>query len=489
MNRPTARCQPSGTSMEKGATAIMKRCVLLALLLPVALPGHSQPDQEIFARRRAAVMETLQPGSIAVFPGAPQLMRNLDVEHDYRQESNFIYLTGFQEPEAVALLDPSSPRTKYTLFVLPRDQHREAWEGGRSGLEGAMKEFRADTALPSGAFERAIRHSLEKDRTLYYTFGINPEIDAVIRKVAVEGRSSTVTPIVDPSPIVAELRLIKTGDDFAAGLQRAIEISAEAHTEAMRAVRPGMYEYEVQAVFEYTYRRSGSPRNGYACIIGSGPNSCTLHYSANNRLMASGDVILMDCGAEYGYYSADITRTVPVNGRFTREQRTIYSLVLEAEEAAIAAIRPGARHSDIDTAVNAVLARGLTGLGFITSAADRHLFTLHGYSHWIGLDVHDVGGYVRNDSSIVLRPGMVMTVEPGVYVRPQIFESMRRAGYSEEEIARRRALLAPYMHIGVRIEDDILVTDTGHRNLSASVPRSVEAIEALMKERGLGEQD
>lgn len=460
-----------------------------SLWLPCTPSALAQPDQDVFARRRAVFMESLPRGAIAVFPAAPEYRRNLDVEYEYRQESNFYYLTGFEEPEAVAVLNPSSPRKKFTLFVRPRDKQADPWEEGPVGVEGAMKKFRADTALATSGFERSIWGYLGRDRTLYYTFGVNPAIDAVVQKAVTGMRAAFLTPVVDPSPIIAGMRVVKTADDFAGGLQRAIDISAQAHNEAIRAIRPGMYEYEVQAVFEYVYRKSGSPRNGYPCIIGSGPNSSIPHYSANRRRMEDGDVVVMDCAAEYGYYSADITRTVPVNGRFSAEQRTIYSLVLQAQEAGIAAIRPGAPYSDIDTAVSAVLGEGLHRLGFLKSAADREMFTMHGYAHWIGLDVHDVGGYVRDSSSIVLQPGMVLTVEPGVYVRPAVFEKMRRAGYSEEEVAQRQKLLAPYMHIGVRIEDDILVTDTGARNLSASVPRAVEAIEALMKERGLGERE
>ena len=467
----------------------MKRLALLALMCASTLPAFAQPDQEIFARRRAAFMEKLPRGSIAIFPGAPAHMRNLDVEYEYRQESNLYYLTGFEEQEAVVVLNPSAPRKKYTLFVRPRDERGEAYAGGRAGVDGAMQAFRADTALPAGTFERALWGYLGRDRTLYYSFGINPEIDAMVTKAATVMRSASITPIVDPAPILAEMRLIKTDDDFVAGLQRALDISVQAHAEAMRAIRPGMFEYEVQAVFEYTFRRLGSPRNGYPCIIGSGPNSSIPHYDANRRRMDDGDIVVMDCAAEYGYYSADITRSVPVNGRFSKAQRTIYALVLAAQEAGIAAIRPGGRYRDIESAIDTVLADGLLRLGFIRSAADRHIFTLHGYGHWVGLDVHDVGGYMRGDSSIVLRPGMVLTVEPGVYVRPQARDAMKRAGYSEEEITQRQSLLAPYMHIGVRIEDDILVTDTGARNLSASVPRTVEAIEAMMKERGLGERD
>jgi len=467
----------------------MKRLALLALMCASTLPASAQPDQEIFARRRTAFMEKLPRGSIAIFPSAPAHMRNLDVEYEYRQESSLYYLTGFEEQEAVVVLNPSAPRKKYTLFVRPRGEHGEAYAGGRAGVDGAMKAFHADTALPAGNFERALWGYLGRDRTLSYTFGVNPEIDAMITKAATIMRSAGITPIVDPAPILAEMRLIKTDDDFVAGLQRALDISVQAHAEAMRAIRPGMFEYEVQAVFEYTFRRLGSPRNGFPCIIGSGPNSSIPHYDANRRQMEDGDIVVMDCAAEYGYYSADITRTVPASGRFSEAQRTLYALVLAAQEAGIAAIRPGARYRDIESAIDTVLADGLVRLGFIKSGADRHMFTLHGYGHWIGLDVHDVGGYMREDSSIVLRPGMVLTVEPGVYVRPQVFDAMKSTGYGEEEIAQRQSLLAPYMHIGVRIEDDILVTDTGARNLSASVPRTVEAIEAMMKERGIGERD
>jgi Xaa-Pro aminopeptidase len=467
----------------------MRSILALTALLGVALTATAQPDQEIFARRRAAFMARLPADAVAVFPAGPEYMRNLDVEYEYRQESNFYYLTGFEEPEAVAVLLPSAPSAKYTLFVRGRDPQQETYEGGRAGTEGAITVFRADTAMPFGDFRRSIWRYLGDDRTLYYTFGVNTEVDDIVRKATVEARSGRLSPMIDPAPILAEMRLIKTDDDFAAGLRRAIEISCEAHSEAIRAIRPGMFEYEVQAIFEYTYRRSGSPRNGYPCIIGSGPNSGILHYSANRRRMQDGDVVLMDCAAEFGYYSADITRTVPVNGKFSRPQREIYDLVLKAQEAGIAAIRPGARYGDIDTAISAVLAGGLLRLGFIKEARDRHLFTLHGYAHWIGLEVHDVGGYVRDGGSIVLQPGMVLTVEPGIYVRPQVIDAMKRRGYTDADIAKRKDLLAPYMHIGVRLEDDILVTDTGARNLSASVPRAAEAIEALMRERGIGEGD
>ncbi len=242
-----------------------------------------------------------------------------------------------------------------------------------------------------------------------------------------------------------------------------------------------MYEYEVQAVFEYTYRRNGSQRNGYPCIIGSGPNSCTLHYDENTRQMKDGDMVLMDCGAEYGYYSADITRTVPVNGKFTREQKQIYQLVLDAQNAAIHLVRPGTIKSTLDSAMNEVLGNGLVRLNFIKHKNDFTIFTLHGFSHWLGMEVHDVGRTVVDGKSRALVPGMVFTLEPGIYVRPDVFNKMKDLNYTDDEIDQRKATIQRYMDIGVRIEDDVVVTENGCKNLSEAAPRDIDAIEALMR--------
>jgi Xaa-Pro aminopeptidase len=284
------------------------------------------------------------------------------------------------------------------------------------------------------------------------------------------------------------MRLIKDDGDWALGLRRAIDISARAHLEAMRSILPGKYEFEVQAVFEYVYRAMGSPRNGYPCIIGSGPNATILHYSTNTRQMKDGDLVLMDCAAEYGMYSADITRTVPVNGRFSKHQLDIYRIVLDAENAVIDYVMPGVTMAALDSVGNRVLADGLRRLGFVKDVKDHRVFTLYPFCHWVGLDVHDVGGYTRNGASVVLTPGMVFTVEPGIYVRAQAIDMLAQRGYTEEEIATVRSAVEPYLSIGVRIEDDVLVTAQGHQILSATAPRTPAEIESAMKERGVGKE-
>jgi len=231
------------------------------------------------------------------------------------------------------------------------------------------------------------------------------------------------------------------------------------------------------------YRKNGSPRNGYPCIVGSGPNSCILHYDENMRQMKDGEVLLMDCAAEYGYYSADITRTVPVNGKFTNEQKEIYSIVLNAENAAMRMVKPGVIMKTLSQAIDSVLGTGLVQLGFIKDKKDHGAFTLHSYSHWIGLEVHDVGNYTVNGTSRPLEVGMCFTIEPGIYIRPDAIESLKKKGYSEEELEKIRARIAQYQYIGVRIEDDVLVTKQGFINMSEAVPRGIDQIELLMKKR------
>jgi Xaa-Pro aminopeptidase len=343
-----------------------------------------------------------------------------------------------------------------------------------------MSFFRADTALPFSEFSSSVRKYINPSGTLYYTFGMNRDIDETINGICVGRWVGYNCTIVDPAQILAGMRLIKNDGDWKSGFRRAIEISGEGHTEAMKAIRPGMYELEVQAVFESTFRRLGSPRNGYPCIVGSGPNSCILHYSTNTRQMSDGDVVLMDCAAEYGYYSADITRTVPVSGKFSQHQRELYELVLKAQEAGIQHVRPGVTRSFLDSCITDVLAEGLMGLGFIRDRKDAGLYTLHGYMHWLGLDVHDAGPYMENGRSVTLHPGMVFTVEPGIYVRPEVVEALKDKGYSEGELEEVEKKIEPYLNIGIRIEDDVLVTDDGVETLSAFVPRNPDDIEHLM---------
>jgi Xaa-Pro aminopeptidase len=460
--------------------------VFLLLLNATALAQPLQLDMNVFAERRMAFVKHMEPRSAAIFPCKPEYLRNLDVEFEYRQESNFYYLSGFEEPESILLLNPTQPTYKYVLFVRKRDPRHETYEGARAGVEGAIASFKADTALYIDDFEKSVHAWVPHDGTLYYTFGINPKIDDMVKRLFVEARSGAEWPIIDPAPVLAEMRLIKNEGDLGMGLQKAIDISAEAHREAMKSIRPGMYEYEVQAVFEYVYRKNGSPRNSYPCIIGSGPNSGTLHYDKNLRKMYDGEVVLMDCAAEYGYYGADITRTVPVNGKFTKEQREIYQIVLDAQNAAMRLVKPGLVKTDMDRAIDSVLGNGLVKLGFIKEKKDFRIFTPHGYSHWIGLEVHDVGSYTHNGKSRTLEPGMVFTIEPGIYVRADILDRMKTRGYTDEEIASTKKTMERYLNIGVRIEDDVLVTPNGYKNLSASVPREIPEIEALMRERGIG---
>lgn len=460
----------------------MKRILLLLLLS--ALQTFAQPlqlDMDVFAQRRAEFTKQLAPQSVAIFACKPEYIRNGDVEYEYRQESNFYYLTGFEEPESILLLNPSAERYRYVLFVRNRNAGAETWQGGRAGTEGAMNVFRADTGLAFSDFRKFAPSLLPKSGTLNYSFGINPKIDEMIRAMFLEGQQGENWSVKDPAPILAEMRLIKNEGDWEMGLQKAIDISVAAHVEAMKAIKPGMYEFEVQAVFEYVYRKNGSPRNGYPCIIGSGPNSGTLHYDKNSRRMQDRDVVLMDCGAEYGYYSADVTRTVPVNGKFTKEQKEIYQIVLDAQNAAISMVRPGVAKNSLDSAMMDAIGAGLIRLGFIKEKNDAQVFTLHGFSHWLGLEVHDVGKTIVNGKPRPLLPGMVFTLEPGIYVRPDVFEKLKDRKYTDEEIDKLRKRLEKYMYIGIRIEDDIVVTENGHKNLSEAAPRDIEAIESLMK--------
>ena len=398
---------------------------------------------------------------------------------EYRQESNFYYLSGFEEPEALLLINPSHPKYKYIMVVRKRDPRRETYNGPRAGVDGAISFFEADTAFLYDEFEKAIWTARPTEK-IYYSFGINPEIDKKIQSMFIDSRSGVNWQIIDPAPIVNEMRVIKNDGDWKMGLQKAIDISAEAHIEAMKAIKPDIHECEIQAVYEYVYRKNGSPRNGYPCIVGSGPNSTILHYSKNNCQLKYGEVILMDCAAEYGYYSADITRTVPVNGKFSNEQRAIYEIVLAAQNAAMKLVHPGIQKRTLDLSIDSVLGEGMMKLGFIKDKKDFRMFSLHGYSHWIGLDVHDVGSYTENGQSRMLVPGMVFTIEPGIYIRPDVFEKMKDRGYTEEEIKNIRSIVEKYMHIGVRIEDDVVVTKDGCKNLSAAVPREIADIEQLM---------
>jgi Xaa-Pro aminopeptidase len=469
-------------------------------------------DLAPFLERRRRFADSIGD-ALAIIPAARETPRNADTNHEFRQSSDFYFLTGFDEPDAVAVINPGHAKERFVLFVRPRDREMEIWNGRRAGVEGAIGVYGADAAYTIDELESRLREYLFDRPTLFYRLG-TPAFDARILRLLEHARAvrprGYVTPvrIEDPGPILHELRLRRSPAELARH-RRACEISRDGHAEAMRFARPGLHEYEVQAALEFVFRAGGSPRNGYPSIVASGPNACILHYTENRRRMQDGDLLLIDAGCEYGYHTADITRTFPVNGRFTPPQRTIYELVLKAQLAAIAAARPGARYEAVHEAARRVLAEGLVALGVLPLGVEASLamhhyreFYMHGTGHWLGMDVHDVGDYRIGGASRVLESGMVLTVEPGLYFDPERESAtyyLRE--YREEEMWDRRSRLGiaaakkledeekaaaekvthripePYRGIGVRIEDDVLITADGAEVLTAGTPKTVDEIE------------
>jgi Xaa-Pro aminopeptidase len=474
-------------------------------------------DLATFIERRRRFVEAVGDG-LAIVPAASETVRNNDVSHPFRQHSDFYFLTGFDEPDAVALFNPAHAKERFVLFVRPRDREMEIWTGHRAGVEGAVASYGADAAYPIEQLDGKLREYAIDCPTLFYRLG-NAVFDGRVIRLVAElraARSRGFTPpvrIEDPGPIVHELRLHRSPAELARQ-RRACQISRDAHAEAMRYVRPGLHEYQVQAAVEFVFRSQGSPRDAYPSIVASGPNACILHYVENRRRMLDGDLLLIDAGCEYGYHASDITRTFPVNGRFTASQRAVYDVVLRAQLAAVEAARPGVSYEAIHEAARRVIAEGLVDLKLLPrpvadSLAMHHYreFFMHGTGHWLGMDVHDVGDYRVRRQSRPLEAGMVFTVEPGIYVDPaRESVTFHLREYSEEEMWERRLRLgmaaakkleeqekakAPtvthpippeFRGIGVRIEDDILVTAEGIENLTAGTPKTVEEVEATCAE-------
>jgi Xaa-Pro aminopeptidase len=437
-----------------------------------------------YAARRARLAAQMLPGAVAVLPTALEVLRNGDSDYPYRHDSYFHYLTGFGEPESVLVLVAAQGGrpARSVLFCREKNLEREIWDGYRYGPEAARSAFGVDEAWPIAELDTRLPDLLADAPALYYATASSPALDARvagwIKAVRARSRSGVTAPAAfhDLLPLLDEMRLIKDADEQAIML-RAGEISGNAHARAMRAARPGLHEYALEAELLYEFRRNGAQFPAYTPIVASGPNACVLHYSANDRPMRDGDLVLIDAGCELDGYASDITRTFPVNGRFTPAQRRLYELVLAAQEAAFAAIAPGRPYSAFHEAALRVLTQGMLDLGLIAPgkfgsvedaiAAKAHVpFYMHGTGHWLGMDVHDVGAYrdlaQADKPSRPLKPGMVLTVEPGIYVRPA-------EGVPEE-----------YWHIGIRIEDDVVVTGDGYRILTASAPKTVEEIEALV---------
>ena len=431
-------------------------------------------NQKEFVRRRKQLMRMMGHGGIAIMPAAPVKLRNRDVEHDYRQESDFHYLTGFPEPEAVMVLIPGRKQAEYILFCRERDPLRETWDGARAGQDGAIADFGADDAFPIGDIDEILPGLIEQCERVYYTLGIHQEFDQQVVGWVQQLRSQVNRGTHTPQEFVAldhllhDMRLYKSRAEISA-MRKSARIAARAHERAISACRPGMYEYEIHADLIHEFKRHGSVPS-YAPIVGSGPNSCVLHYNKNDRLMQDGEMLLVDAGCEVDCYASDITRTYPVNGRFSKEQREIYEVVLRAQHAAIDKVRPGNHWNDPhDAAVRAITA-GLRDLGLLKGPLTKLIkdgaysrFFMHRTGHWIGLDVHDVGDYKVGDEWRVLEPGMVLTIEPGVYIAS-----------GSKGVAKK------WWNIGVRIEDDVLVTKDGHDVLSAGAIKEVAEIEKLM---------
>ena len=453
----------------------------------MAAPKQSTSTLEEIKRRRDKFMSRIS-GGIAIFPAAPTAFRNSDVEHEYRQDTDFYYLTGFEEPNAVAVLAPDHPEYKFVLFVQPKDRAQEVWTGWRAGEEGARRDYGADAAFTMDKLEAELPKLAEKADRIYYRFGSDPSFDerlvGLMRRFQRQRQREGTGPtsVIDPAELLHEMRLIKSSPDLEL-LRRAVDISCEGHLAAIKALEPGLYEYEIEAAIRYAFRRNGSPRCGYAPIVGSGANATVLHYTTNNCRIEDGDLLLIDAGAEFGYYTGDVTRTLPANGVFSDAQKQLYQLVLDAQLAAIAAIKPGASFQEPHDITVRVLTEGMVRLGILEGEVEKLIeegnkyqnkpdepegykkFYMHRTSHWLGMDVHDAGPYKVADEWRKLAPGMVLTVEPGLYI---------------PEDAERGA--ARYRGIGIRIEDDVLVTESGNEVLSSRAPKSIADIEQMIME-------
>jgi Xaa-Pro aminopeptidase len=428
-----------------------------------------RPQLEEFMRRMA-------PKSVAIIPGAHDTTRSNDTHYRFRQDSDFFYLTGFEEPDALAVIKPESDK-RYTLFVRPRDPEREIWDGRRAGVEGAQSEFGATEAFPTAEFESKLAEILDGTDVLYYRLGVDRELDNVIIKEISRMRAINRKPvhppqtIIDPATIVHEMRVLKTPEEIEI-MQTAADIAAEAHCEAMKAAKPGMQEYQLEALIEQIFRRRGAAGPAYTSIVGAGPNATVLHYINNDGELRDGDLLLVDAGAEYKGYASDITRTFPINGRYTQAQRDIYDLVLKAQMACVEMVRPGTTHDQLKQNSIEVLTEGMVELGLLEGKPEELIkekkyekFYMHGLGHMLGIDVHDVGRYYFGQESRALEPGVVMTVEPGLYIAPDT------TGVPEK-----------YLGIGVRIEDDVLCTENGPRVLTNKVPKQAEEIEQLIRQ-------
>jgi len=430
-----------------------------------------------YQERREQLMAKIGSGT-AIFKSAPVSVMHNDVEYAFRQDSDFFYLTGFNEPEAVAVLAPHHEEHRFILFVQPKEREKEVWTGYRTGVEAAKEKFGADEAYPIAELDEKLPQYLEKADRIYYHLGRDRKFNDTIldhwqRLMRTYSKRGTGPfAIESTNPILHAMRQVKSAGELEM-MRKAVAISVEAHNHAREFAQPGRYEYEVQAEIEHIFRLRGALGPAYPSIVASGANSCVLHYIENDRQMLDNDLLLIDAGCAYGYYNADITRTFPVGNKFTPEQKILYELVLKAQQDAIAQIQPGNPYNQFhDTAVR-VLVEGLMDLGLLAGDIEEIIkeekykpFYMHRTGHWLGLDVHDAGAYKHGENWQILQPGHVVTVEPGLYIGPDT-----------EPVEGQPAIDECWRGIGIRIEDDVLVTAEGHDVLTDAVPKSVEDME------------
>lgn len=414
-------------------------------------------------------------GGVAVIPAARVVGRNSDTDYEFHQNADFYYLTGFDEPDAVLVLAPEHPEARAVLFLRERDRAQEIWNGHRLGVERAASQIGVDAAFPIQELAARLPEYLGGAQTLWYEAGENEAMNRAVQMALAKARASArrkgIAPlaIAEPSSILHPLRLVKSNEEIAI-MRRAAAITARGHMAGMRVTRPGIFEYEVEAAIEYEYRRSGAARESYESIVAGADNATILHYATNREVLVDGTLVLVDSGCELDYYASDVTRTWPVNGRFSPEQRAIYEIVLAAQASAMEHVRPDTPQNAFHRAAVRTITEGLIDVGLLSGALDENIeleryraFYMHGTGHWLGLDVHDAGRYRdANDEPLLLEPGMVTTVEPGIYIH-------RDADCDER-----------FKGIGVRIEDDLLVTKDGHENLTAATPKTIDELEAIV---------
>jgi len=416
----------------------------------------------MYSDRRKRFMEKMD-GGVAIFR-APEMR-----DRKYLPDKDFYYLTGFDEPNAVCLLAPDHKEHKFALFVRPKDEKQEIWHGRRAGVEGAKQDFGADEAYPIDKLDEDLTKYLNGINKIYYQMGSDEDFNQKIVGLMKRYRPHT---LIDTGEILHEMRLLKSTSELNL-MRKAAEITEMAHREAMKAVKPGMYEYELEALIDYIFRKNGAVGSAFPTIVGAGSNSTILHYATNNCQIQDNALVLIDAAAEYQYYDADVTRTIPANGKFSDIQKAIYNIVLEAQFAAIEMVKPGNRLEDFHNKAVQVITEGLIKLGFLSGEVDELIESekhkkiyMHNTGHWLGMDSHDVGKRKIEGQSRILEPGMVLTVEPGIYISKDT-----------EDVPPE------YWGIGVRIEDSVLVTEDGNEVLTAGIPKTIEDIERFMREK------